>query len=466
MKKVLFLLLSASCAHAFATHITRSVLRCEFLDSNAVSKRYLLSMELTRDCSPNAIVFPYEMEAGVYKQSDSQLLSVYTLPLVYKQQLSACFGACRELAVYQQVLVLTNRPEGYRFCGLICCRSFSSNVLQDQDNKSFQGMMPYCSINGSGAAYMPQLLLPPDLYVAGGSADTIPYRFVLPEGADSVRISLSRPLTGGTLNNNFPTMPGSFPGFSYLQYSSAAYSALKPLGQNADIRVDEPNRRLLVQGNLNGNFTVGFHIKVYAGGRLNAEYRTEAMLYVSTSGTPPPSIDLSAASLSGARIRLDWTACFQGLKTWYVERSEGRPYLFRVLDSGGTVRQTYTDTGLVSNRMYDYRIAGISLAGDTVYSDTVQAVTWASGLTEPVLAGEKLKVYPVPVASACTVSVSGSGLLHLQLRDVSGRLVLQRSWTVAEAAATLDLSGLASGLYGMEVLGSDGKIYRSKLLRQ
>jgi len=63
-----------------------------------------------------------------------------------------------------------------------------------------------------------------------------------------------------------------------------------------------------------------------------------------------------------------------------------------------------------------------------------------------------LLIYPNPASSAITVESNASG--HLMIREVCGRQLLQRELT--GASAEIDISGLKSGVYIVQVAGEKG----------
>lgn len=94
------------------------------------------------------------------------------------------------------------------------------------------------------------------------------------------------------------------------------------------------------------------------------------------AGSLDPPTGLNGTTLSSTSIRLDWTnnsATEEGFK---IERKLGEEGTYAQVSTVGPGTATYTDTGLVANNAYYYRVRAYSAAsGDSHYSNEIHALT-------------------------------------------------------------------------------------------
>ncbi len=107
-----------------------------------------------------------------------------------------------------------------------------------------------------------------------------------------------------------------------------------------------------------------------------------------------------------------------------------------------------TSVGAVSTYTFD----------NVITNHVIQAMFIIDGVDEARLA--KLQVYPNPTTGRITIDNEKSKINTIQVYDVIGRLLIERT-NVGETKATLDLSSLAKGSYILKV---DGKI--AKVIKQ
>jgi len=105
------------------------------------------------------------------------------------------------------------------------------------------------------------------------------------------------------------------------------------------------------------------------------------------------------------------------------------------------------------------------IAGNGCNSDTVCAAIMIipTGIKD---LSQNVKVYPNPVRDMMNVEIpkSSSYLINIELYDISGRCVKSLETQVYDTHLSLDLSGLADGVYSCKISGSDF-IFTTKIIK-
>jgi hypothetical protein len=97
-------------------------------------------------------------------------------------------------------------------------------------------------------------------------------------------------------------------------------------------------------------------------------------------------------------------------------------------------------------------------AGNTLFIDDL-SYELSTGVSEPVMAGNGLSVYPNPCTGYVTVSLPGPGPARLRVFDPIGREIL--CMQVETASAEIDLSAFPSGIYSIHA-ESQGTVLTGK----
>ena len=153
----------------------------------------------------------------------------------------------------------------------------------------------------------------------------------------------------------------------------------------------------------NANFSkiadVGANVTTYANTGLNAS--TRYYYYVGSqrggtpsrtksntadattpSGLPSPPVRLIATATSSSQINLTWADLSDNETGFEIERSTDSRNYGKIADVGaGTT--TYSNTGLISNTQYCYRVRAKNGAGNSGYTDPACATTQAPPVTIP-----------------------------------------------------------------------------------
>jgi predicted esterase len=161
-----------------------------------------------------------------------------------------------------------------------------------------------------------------------------------------------------------------------------------------------------------------------------------------SSGTPPQTL-------------LDWTTTFEENNHYFLIQRSSDGQLFSSIDTvaaaadaGNGHAYTYTDQHPLAGADY-YRLAQVDLDGATNYSLIREVFVGQSS------AGFQLSPNPADATVYLELGGSLSGSLEVRLLDVQGRTL--RSWIFQKPEGAwnqpLDVSGLASGSYFIQVTG-------------
>ena len=158
---------------------------------------------------------------------------------------------------------------------------------------------------------------------------------------------------------------------------------------------------------------------------------------------PDPPSGLSAVAASSSAADLSWTDNSLNENGFIVERSPNGTDSWSTVGTAGTNGTTYTDSGLIADSTYYYRVAAFNSIGDSGYSNIAEATT----LGLPPAAPSGLAATPV-----------SSGIIDLHWTDNSDNetgFAIERSpdgndsWQEIAAAAADETAysdtGLASG---------------------
>jgi len=118
---------------------------------------------------------------------------------------------------------------------------------------------------------------------------------------------------------------------------------------------------------------------------------------------------------------------------------------------------TYTDSDVESGVAYEYKLEAV-LDSSAETLGTTQATAGLPPASFAILA-----LYPNPASEVltCLFAVPGAGVVELALYDLSGRLVIERRIEATEPSemeVSLDISGLASGVYTLRASMGDVEV--------
>jgi hypothetical protein len=112
----------------------------------------------------------------------------------------------------------------------------------------------------------------------------------------------------------------------------------------------------------------------------------------------------------------------------------------------GETQQTYTTTTLQNGDQVACRVRGLSEC-DTALSAPLAMSVWAVNVNSVAVGQWQLTVYPNPVKDILQIGYSNITEGQMELCDMAGKLLIQQP-----LSHSLDLKGLASGVYLLHVL--------------
>jgi hypothetical protein len=105
-----------------------------------------------------------------------------------------------------------------------------------------------------------------------------------------------------------------------------------------------------------------------------------------------------------------------------------------------------------------------SYGGNTDFFITKFASQACPALGTSLFEETSIRLYPNPSKGLVTLDYQLEAAVQLQVIDVSGRVVLERELSAAETSVQFATTAMASGVYAVQVLGSDDGVWRSKLV--
>ncbi|MFT4031430.1 MAG: CotH kinase family protein [Siphonobacter sp.] len=169
-----------------------------------------------------------------------------------------------------------------------------------------------------------------------------------------------------------------------------------------------------------------------------------------------PAITNFNAVLNESVVNLSWNATCSIISSFDVERSADNLNWEALTTSSLSSTDslicsyTFTDTNPLETTAY-YRIQGLDLSGNTIYSST-ETVSVLTSSTEAIL------VYPNPVSS--TLQISGN-LSKVSVYSMKGALVYEADNSLPN---TINMQNLPVGLYIVYVTKTDGSISKHKII--
>jgi hypothetical protein len=132
-------------------------------------------------------------------------------------------------------------------------------------------------------------------------------------------------------------------------------------------------------------------------------------------------------------------------------------------------------TGLTNNTNYEWQVAGTdtSSGGSTTNSAYVAGPDFTTqlrvGETLSTAQTDALNVYPNPVSGSVHVSFENGteGEVMMRLFDVNGKIIFVQNQSEASGTVIkeLDLSGLVSGVYQLQVITADGSVLNQSIVK-
>ena len=244
------------------------------------------------------------------------------------------------------------------------------------------------------------------------------------------------------------------------------WDAVENSGYGYNIYRDGLLYRLIQEGTdfLDENVAMGGHcyrVAVLCDGGENGQYSNESC---ATAGPCYPPRNLDFEYTNNYKVKLKWDAPqpSDGLSGYYLFRKEGEGEYHRIklLNSSAI---TYTDNTLIQEGDYYYRLYAYygdldctSAPANRHYQPNVfelHVYYSPTGLEENE---DQVKVYPNPAQHL--VTVEAKGMTEISVYNTMGQRVIQKE--VAGNQDTIELQGVASGLYLLQVKTVEGTVCR------
>lgn len=192
-----------------------------------------------------------------------------------------------------------------------------------------------------------------------------------------------------------------------------------------------------------GNYLLFIH-----GGGTTGDLYSLLVSTVSSAPTAPTNLALTPQKKQAkGKMKLTWNDNSSNELGFIIERSlTGGSYT--TIDTVQSDISTFTDTGLNASTRYYYRVAAYNTAGNSAYSNAMDATTLAR-ITEVMNLNDFVKIYPNPSSGKFEVSIGQSITEPTTLRvtDMLGRDVYSEMLQNGLTQYNLDLSYLKAGIY-------------------
>ena len=148
-----------------------------------------------------------------------------------------------------------------------------------------------------------------------------------------------------------------------------------------------PNLQAYSDSNLTANVTYRYRVQAYNNTMGTSSYSNEASATAGniTSGSLATPTGLTATVVTSSQVNLVWTDNASSEIGYNVERAAGNTGTFTLLSYLGPNAQSFSDTGLVSNTTYIYRVQARGSSSNSAYSNeaSVNLGNLASGSLTP-----------------------------------------------------------------------------------
>lgn len=141
-----------------------------------------------------------------------------------------------------------------------------------------------------------------------------------------------------------------------------------------------------------------------------------------------------------------------------LKTSSGAYYLHKTTDGGASYQKLTADSAQINNLFFpDTQTGFLCGRGGKIYKITNGGISTA---VKDLTAESGIAVYPNPAKGMLSLKTDGAAVHSLALADVSGRVAR----TFPNTAETLDISGIAPGVYWLLIESKDRLITRKVVL--
>ncbi len=179
---------------------------------------------------------------------------------------------------------------------------------------------------------------------------------------------------------------------------------------------------------------------------------------------PIELMDFQASWLDEERVALSWATFTETNNRYFViEKRHENGRFFRVGEVKGAGNsdeiQTYhwIDQTAQSNSTY-YRLRQVDMDGRSNFSNIIQLEAKKTSLAQ---------LYPSPTNSLLYISASSGSAYAIVISDITGKIHLKHcfQFTTSQTIQTIDLSGLAEGVYFAQIMDEQGQSRSQKIIK-
>ena len=163
-----------------------------------------------------------------------------------------------------------------------------------------------------------------------------------------------------------------------------------------------------------------------------------------------------SAYIKANAVEINWQVANEtGIQYYEIEKSVNRTDFTKIgqVNASGKDKYIFTDVAMTADVVY-YRIRIVGLAGDIKYTDMVAVRKNGAKL---------VSLYPNPAVSSINITGLTNATVY-RIINATGQVVLQQRTTAN--SINIDVSGLQSGLYTVEILSTDNTAVQRSFIKQ
>jgi hypothetical protein len=206
----------------------------------------------------------------------------------------------------------------------------------------------------------------------------------------------------------------------------------------------------------------GLHTSV-KGNRILAGSFYQGILKVLSQPAPPH--DISITITAERHLQLEWIDTSYYSEGYIIERSAGNQENFEPVDTLPSKTNTYTDTTVVTDISYSYRLITFNRYHQSGYSDTISEKISTVDIPLKSAPGyDPCRIYPNPAKNDLYIHFSRipDKDIRITVKDVTGRNILQTTHGRTKVLK-LNLADQPPGIYFIQIAGQP-KAYRVILI--
>ena len=210
--------------------------------------------------------------------------------------------------------------------------------------------------------------------------------------------------------------------------------------------------------NLNGlTANTGYTYKAFITFNGTTVYGSEMTFNTLPEDTPDPCdvpTGLTTGTITHESIAISWDAN-PNVSSWNIQY---RP-VGGTLSSATATTNSYTITGLAPETQYEIQVQAVCSNGQTSDWSAPVTATTLTGINEHLL--NSISLYPNPAKDVVNVqcTMNNAQVKAIEVFDVYGKLLQTVSMT--PETTTINVSGLASGMYFVRVTTEEGAVTKS-----